>query len=89
MFPIGNCVLCSHRVLVGPRFDSDIDAEYVPSSSATEGDIKIAVSLHSYLHLVAGAACYDADAYRILNDNIGVGVKEFLSSGICPSCFPD
>jgi hypothetical protein len=89
MFPIGNCAFGSHRLLVGPHSDPDIDMEYVPSSSATEGDIKIGVSLHSYLHLVAGAACYDVDSYQILKDNIGDGVKEFLSSGICPSCFPD
>jgi hypothetical protein len=89
MFPIGNCAFGSHRLLVSPHLGTNVDAEHISTSSTTEKDVEIGVSLHSYLHLVAAAACYDVDSYQILKDNIGDGVKEFLSSGICPSCFPD
>ena len=52
MFPIGNCVLCSHRVLVGPRFDSDIDGvrKKAPESEITScsGGVLLTISKASF-----------------------------------------
>ena len=79
-----------HNLWVFPVHHFEEDEEVLKKNVAEPRNVTLAISMHAYLHLIAGGAVNDGtgETAQLLTKNIGPGLREYFSTGICPNCFP-
>lgn len=85
---IGNCVLCSR--MFGFRVAERLQGKAEGQPFEEDGNLVLQVSLCTGLLLIGGqiSGFSNPEILELISDSSGLSIKEFLSSRVCPLCFP-